>query len=775
LGWILKIITKNVYVINIMSKSTKQKRVELALRNSETYLYTLVHTIPDLIWLKDKDGVYLTCNSMFERFFGASKADIIGKTDYDFVDRELADFFRENDRKAMEAGKSTSNEEWVTFADDGHRAYLDTIKTPMYDSNGILLGVLGIGRDISERKLNEQIIQDSEKRFRAIFDQAPIAIALIDRQGHPIISNLPLSKMLGYSNDELSKMKFIEFTYPADIDKDLDQFNDLISGKISRYSMEKRYIQKNGNLIWANLFVTTLSGNASMPLEIIGMVEDITVQKQAEVKLRNSEERFKILFDYAPDAYYLTDMSGNFIDGNIAAEKIIGYEKNELIGHNFFNLKLLSPNQFLKAEALLAKSILGQATGPDEFELNQKNGSKISVEIRTYPVRIQNKDIVLGIARDITGRKLAEKEIAMLAHSLKSVNECVSITDLDNNILFVNESFLRTYGYEINELIGKNISIVRSQSNNEHQVNEILQSTILGQWQGELLNKRKDGSEFPIYLSTTIIKDTDSKPIGLIGVAKDITERKHAEKEILEAKVKAEQSDRLKSAFLANMSHEVRTPLNSIIGFSELLADSYFDEDQKKEFIQNIIISGNNLLHVISDIMDISKMESGEITIRKKQINAREYISSVKEQFTFQAEEKKLEFRLIYPEEVEETLIFADDERLRQIFNNLMSNAIKFTMNGSIEIGYQHKDEMVEIFVRDTGIGIPAKYHDIIFERFRQVEVEKSRTYGGNGLGLAISKKLVELMGGKIWLESEVGRGTVFYFTLPAFRNKIKG
>jgi signal transduction histidine kinase len=167
-------------------------------------------------------------------------------------------------------------------------------------------------------------------------------------------------------------------------------------------------------------------------------------------------------------------------------------------------------------------------------------------------------------------------------------------------------------------------------------------------------------------------------------------------------------------------------------------------------------------------IMDISKMESGQIIIRKRQINVQKFISDIKNQFTFQVETKNLDFKLTLPDADEETVIFADPERLSQIFNNLISNAIKFTANGTIEVGYQTMENLVEFYISDTGIGIPAEYYDKIYERFRQVESEKTRKYGGNGLGLAISKNLIELMGGRIWFESELGIGSTFYFTMPA-------
>lgn len=264
------------------------------------------------------------------------------------------------------------------------------------------------------------------------------------------------------------------------------------------------------------------------------------------------------------------------------------------------------------------------------------------------------------------------------------------------------------------------------------------------------------------------MKLPNEKPV-IGGISFDITRLKQTEQELIKAKEQAEESDRLKSSFLANMSHEIRTPLNSIIGFSELLSDSDYDEDMKNSFVSHIVANGNNLLNIINDIIDISQIESGEITIRKSKIQVVQFLDEIRALHLIHVEGKKLQLNLRCDESMAETgcSVLADKERLQQIFNNLISNAIKFTSAGYLELGCRQVGNMVEFHVKDTGIGIPADYHQKVFDRFRQVEASYTRKYGGNGLGLAISKNLIVLMGGEIRVESEVGKGSTFYFTLP--------
>jgi len=243
-------------------------------------------------------------------------------------------------------------------------------------------------------------------------------------------------------------------------------------------------------------------------------------------------------------------------------------------------------------------------------------------------------------------------------------------------------------------------------------------------------------------------------------------------KELFMAREKAVESDHLKSAFLANMSHEIRTPLNSIIGFSELLNDPDFDMEQKKEFTKTIVESSNNLMFVISDIMDLSMIDSKQLKIRNEFFNVNNLFINLEKEFCRKTMDFGIEFKLKLPDEGDEIMIESDKYRIEQICKYLISNALKFTPNGFVEIGYLLKNKHVEFFVKDSGIGIAAIHHRSVFERFRQLDTTKARKYGGNGLGLTISQKLVKMLGGKIWVESEEGKGSTFYFTIPVAKSQ---
>ena len=344
---------------------------------------------------------------------------------------------------------------------------------------------------------------------------------------------------------------------------------------------------------------------------------------------------------------------------------------------------------------------------------------------------------------------------------------------LDSNGYFVevNEAWLSTLGYLREEVIGKWFGDFLAPEFAEAFRTRFPIFKAQGKIHSEFEMIHKNGDIRFIAFEGRIGHKKDGSFEKTHCILQDITERKKIESELIAAKEKAEESDRLKSAFLANMSHEIRTPLNSIIGFSDLMLDPDYDTSQYVKFAKLINASGNNLLAIISDIMDISKIEAGQVNIKKQLHSANKLISDIQGEFAFKAMEKGIELRIELSNPNDEIFIESDENRLRQILVNFVGNAIKFTEKGFIVIGIEIVGDYVQFYVKDTGIGIPKEFHEQIFERFRQVETGNTRKYGGNGLGLPISKSLVELLGGSIWMESEHGKGSTFYIKIQYDKN----
>jgi PAS domain S-box-containing protein len=499
-------------------------------------------------------------------------------------------------------------------------------------------------------------------------------------------------------------------------------------------------------------------------------------RRAVEKILRESENRFRTIFELSPAGIILIDERGTIIEVNDSFCKTLGYLKKEITGKN---IRLFaSPETDNEIENNILKILSGK-TIIHEVKNIRKDGTACIVEL--YETRINLPDGtpgILSVSNDITEKKHSQERMLTLSRALESIVECVSITDRQNVIKFVNNSFCKTYGYSEEEIIGKNISIIRPLRNTEYTAEGIISETISGGWTGELVNVRKDGIEFPIELTTSPIKDENGNTIGLIGIAADISERKKVQLELIEAKEKAEESDRLKSAFLANMSHELRTPLNAIIGFSGLMVESGPDQNTTS-YSQIILKSGQHLLSLVEDIFDTTMIETGQIKINYEKTEIVSLLEEVKDIIygeCLREDKTGVELILKIERDSEPKYLITDSRKLKQVLMNLLRNALKFTDKGYIEFGFTETVDAdkncFQFYVRDTGIGIDKKHHDAIFDKFRQIDDSHTRKFGGMGIGLSIVKKTVEIFGGRIWIESEPSKGSVFYFTIPVIPDK---
>lgn len=356
---------------------------------------------------------------------------------------------------------------------------------------------------------------------------------------------------------------------------------------------------------------------------------------------------------------------------------------------------------------------------------------------------------------------------------LNKMGDPVFVKDSESKFLIVNDAFCKIFNLARKDIIGRTLS--EDVSPDEQEVFLKIDKQVLSDGieniNEESLTVRGAQTQIISTHKTRFI-DSNGKTF-LIGVIRDISQQKEAEIKLKKAKEKSEESDQLKSAFLANMSHEIRTPLNSILGFSSLLKRENLTDQKKDEYLELIDSGGKRLLNIISDIVDISKLETNQLSINSKAFNLNQLIDNIQRQFNIHEANKVGTINTIKALGDSNSIISSDESRLTQILSNLLENALKFTEKGIIEFGYEYNKETIQFFVRDTGTGIDPKYHKIIFDRFKQIENDFTKSGSGTGLGLSIVKSLTELLGGEIWVESEKGKGSTFYFTIPNKSKKL--
>lgn len=771
------------FALDAMATENQNKLTLEALSSSETHYRRLFESSMDGILIVDGEtGIITDINPTLVTMCGYPREQFLQKSIYE--NQFFKDLFSDGSY-LMEI----KEKDYVRYDDvmletrEGRKLYVEFVSNIYFvDKKKVIKCNF---RDITERKLADLRLKDAlieAQRFRQTLDHVPSHIYMKDLQSRYVYANKHTLDLFDCSAKEIAGCDDTHF-FPRNIAKKLREA-DLRVFDGAEAAEEIDVIDKSGvrHVYWELKVPIYNTTEDKTVWGLLGISTDITERKLAEEKLRESEERFRELYDNAKIGMYRTTLEGNILMANKALVKMLGYETFEqLYKVNIANKSTSAGGKdithYNKRNEFLEKFNHANELADWEATWNHADGSEIFVRESARAIRDLEGNILYfdGVVEDITERKRAKMALreseAYLRTLVQTIPDLIWLKDVNGVFLKCNPMFERNMGVREGELIGKTDFDIFEPAKAEAlrqtdlKVLEAGKPLIFEEW-----NINSETGQL-VYMETTKtpMYDANGTVMGILGIAHNITHRKLAEKELIEAKEKAEESDRLKSSFLANMSHEVRTPLNSILGFSTLLADLDFEDEQKNEFIRHIIRNGNNLLNIINDIMDISKIESGEIKIHKGPVEAEKFVSGIKDQFIFQTKEKELEIKLNIPESGAETIVYADKDRLHQVLSNLISNAVKFTPNGHIEIGYQPKGEEVEFFVKDTGIGIPQEFHDKIFQRFRQVETEKTRKYGGNGLGLAITKNLLELMDGRIWLNSEPGQGSAFHFTLPVY------
>lgn len=490
--------------------------------------------------------------------------------------------------------------------------------------------------------------------------------------------------------------------------------------------------------------------------------------------LIHSEIRYRRLFESAKDGILILDAkTGKIVDVNPFLIDLLGYTKNEFIKKSIWEIGTF--RDIYENKEKFQELQQQEYVRYDDLPLVTSDGHKIHVEFVSNVYLADNIKVIQCNIRDITERANAQIEIKFQADLLNNVGQAIIATDLTGNVTYWNHAAEIIYGWRASEALGQNIIHLTPTSQSVDQATVILKLLRDGKiWAGEFDVKRKDGSSFPAFVTDTPILDSKGNLSGIIGISSDITERNNAQMELLRAKERAEESDRLKTSFLHNISHEIRTPMNAIMGFSSFLDDPELTPENSKEYVQIIIKSSDQLLAIIDDIIRIASIEAGQVKIQENEININVLCKLIKEQFSPKVSEKGVTMLLRTDFSDEEAIISTDSTKLTQILTNLLGNALKFTQQGYINFGYKRKGRQLEFFVEDSGKGIPQNMQKLIFNRFSQVETADSRNLGGSGLGLSISKAYAEMLGGKIWVTSQLGKGTTFYFTIKYKKKKSK-
>lgn len=595
---------------------------------------------------------------------------------------------------------------------------------------------------------------------RDCWNETPDAIVAIDPHGTVLDWNRAAELIFGYSRAEAIGRALTELIVPPDrLDEERQMQAEAANRDVAVYESVRH--RKDGSLVFVNVSSKGIKGPDGRLRYILSTKKDVT-QLQVLRDARLMENKFGELLESTPDAIVMVNVMGRIVLANSHAEKVFGYDPGELLGKP---VESLLPDRF-RAGHLSHRDRYFGAPRPRsmgaglELYGRRRNGVEFPVEISLSPLATDSGTMVMSAVRDITDRRKAEKKFRDL---LESAPDAMVLVGRDGRMALVNSQTERLFGYPREQLLGQPIEMLvpdRFRSRHPgHRAHFFTQPRARSMGAGlELYGLRHDGTEFPVEISLSPLETEEG--LFVSSAIRDATERKRFEQTLQEA-------NRLKSEFLANMSHELRTPLNGIIGFSEFLIDEKPGalNPKQKEYLTDILASGRHLLRLINDVLDLSKIEAGRMDLSPETFDLQRAVDEVCSVISPLARRRSVEIRKAGNGRGNVTL---DRQKFIQVLYNLVSNAVKFSEDGGeILVAVRADSNQVHVLVRDSGIGIRPEDFARLFVEFQQLDSSAARRFEGTGLGLALTKKIVEFQRGSIAVESAPGKGSTFTVLLP--------
>ena len=760
----LRILASEVVAQLVLRKEKKQAQESL-IKHEE--FYNLFNNSGEVHCITDRDfNIQLINNAAYETL-GYQPKELIGKPIWNFFLPESKSTSLEVLRKGVKSQKRTFDIETLVATKSGKIRCMSWSVSHSHDK------WYASGRDITEQK---EIAAQLEQ-LSLVANKVDNGVVISNAKDEVVWVNEGFENITGYSLEDVES-KFLGEVLKGKLSRKMtsERLDQLLQENLP-YEIELSIKHKDGHPMSISVMKSVLRDEHCEVIKQIRIVSDITARKKAEQDL----ELLSFAASKSSTGMLIRDAEGNVVWMNEALEIIFGYSLEEMKGRKFGEI-LVGPETDIKAFEKASKSLQQNRPYTVELKIYRKGGMPTWVYINNSPFfnDTGQVDHYVGVVVDITERKLAEERLTMLSLVASSTTSGVVINNRHGMVEWVSSAFEDITGYTLEDVQNKHLGdVLRGELTDVATIEQARElSKQKKSFEVDLQVYRKDGNPLWISVINSVILDEKGEVEKYIEVIIDITDKKQAEFQLIDAKEEAQQLSKAKDMFISVLSHEIRTPLNAVIGMSRLLQEENHLEAQE-ENLSILKFSAENLMNLINDVLDLTKIETGNIELESAEVNLRELIDGITKSMQFKANDKNIYLRGNVDEKMPD-IVMGDRTRICQILLNLVGNSVKFTEDGGITIDLKlieqtQNNVTVRFAVNDTGIGIAADKIDTIFESFKQAEADTTRKYGGTGLGLAITKKLVELHGSRINVDSTPGKGSRFWFTVKFSKGHIQG